>query len=74
MAPGCSIINVICAIAFGQRYNVEDEEFKDIVKFSNLICEGVGNGDPTAFLPWLRFFPMKNLVKLKVEFFWARVR
>ena len=29
------------------------------------MVEALEFGDPTAYLPWLRFFPMKNVVKLK---------
>ena len=50
---------------FNQKYTPEDQEFRDVLKFSQLILEGLGNGDPVAFMPWLRFFPSKSLTMIK---------
>ena len=64
-STGCSIINIFCAIAFGQRYAVDDEEFKEIMTFNNMIIEALAFGDPAAYVPLFRLLPNKNLAKLK---------
>ena len=60
-----STVNIICSIVFGYHYSRYDEEFADVIKFMTLVMEGLGNGDPVAWFPWLRFFPLNGITKLK---------
>lgn len=60
-----STLNIICSIVFGEQYKRDDVDFSDAINFSNLITGGFSNGDPVAFLPWLRFFPLPGLKMLK---------
>lgn len=60
-----ALINVICQICFGHRYKEDDEDFKQIIKFTELIFGGLGSSDAVAVLPWLRFFPLDGLKKLE---------
>ena len=50
---------------FGDRYEATDKEFIAVVRSCELVCDGLSNGDPVSFLPWLRFFPQGGLEKLK---------
>ena len=67
-------------ILFGNRYqNIEDEEFKIILKFMKLFHDSYFQGDIISALPWLRFFPMQTLqwmkqyVAIRDEFFEKKV-
>ncbi|XP_031574308.1 steroid 17-alpha-hydroxylase/17,20 lyase-like [Actinia tenebrosa] len=54
-----SIMNVICAMLFGQRYSVEDPEFLKCVYFTDTACRV---GETTSILglfPWLIHFPIQ---------------
>ena len=62
---GLTLINVICHICFGHRYNEDDEEYKEIIRFTGLIFAGLGSSDAVAALPWLRIFPLEGLQKLQ---------
>ena len=44
---------------------MDDEDFKQIFSFNNLIMDSLGLGDPAASIPWLRFFPSKDISNLK---------
>lgn len=62
---GCLVLNIICRLTFGKRYQRNDDEFKVLIKSQKLIVEGLGASDAVAFLPWLRIFPLKGLANLK---------
>ena len=50
---------------FGKRYEYEDSEFKEILLFMNFVFAGVASTNAIAYMPWLRFFPLDGLKKLK---------
>ena len=54
-------MNVICAIVFGSRYEFDDPEFIAVNKFMTLQTEGFTGTDAIAYLPWLRYLPIKSL-------------
>ena len=58
-------MNIICKIVFNHRYDINDAEFRDIIRYNTLLVQGFSNGDPIAFLPWLRFFPFKSVSLLR---------
>ena len=60
-----AVINIICAIIFGHRYKIEDEEFKRVIHHTRLLVQGIDNTSAMSFLPWLRFIPNTGLTKLK---------
>ena len=57
--------NIICSILFSKRYQPDDADLKQVLKFHHLMMEGPGKGDPVTFLPWLRFFPLRYLKLLQ---------
>ena len=59
------VLNVICAIIFGSRYDDKDEEFLKVVQFSRDITKGFDSASASTFIPWLRFFPNTGLEMLK---------
>ena len=62
---GLAVVNVICSIVFGSRYDINDEEFLKVIEYMSLIGEGFENASVISIMPWLRFFPNKGLAKLK---------
>ena len=56
-----TVMNVICAIVFGSRYDINDPEFQTVIEYNTLLAQGFGNTDAIAFLPWLRYLPIKSL-------------
>ncbi|KAG7277359.1 hypothetical protein CRUP_025599, partial [Coryphaenoides rupestris] len=66
-----SVANVICGMCFGRRYDHEDQELLSLVNLSNEFVKVVGSGNPTDFIPLLRFLPsttMKKFVDLNARF------
>lgn len=59
------MLNVICSIVFGSRYDINDSEFRDVLTYIKLVVQGFDNAAIVSFLPWLRFFPNKGLSMLK---------
>eukprot|EP00794_Sanderia_malayensis_P012085 gene12085-13329_t len=59
------VLNIICSIIFGNRYDVNDPEFIDIIQFNRDLVQGFDNSSALAFMPWLKFFPNKGLSQLK---------
>lgn len=52
-----SVANVICAICFGRRYDHNDQEFLSLVNLSNEFGEITASGNPSDFIPVLRYLP-----------------
>ncbi|XP_065648720.1 steroid 17-alpha-hydroxylase/17,20 lyase isoform X2 [Hydra vulgaris] len=52
-----TILNIICTILFNQRYKQDDDEFHNIIKYSNLTVKAFGAGSLLSSIPWLRYFP-----------------
>lgn len=58
-----SVANVICGICFGRRYSHDDEELVGLVNMSDEFGKVVGSGNPSDFIPFLRFLPSKTMKK-----------
>ncbi|XP_047133270.2 steroid 17-alpha-hydroxylase/17,20 lyase [Hydra vulgaris] len=50
-------LNIICTIFFNPRYEEDDKEFQDIIKYSNLTVRVFSGTNILSSFPWLRFFP-----------------
>ncbi|XP_047133274.2 LOW QUALITY PROTEIN: steroid 17-alpha-hydroxylase/17,20 lyase isoform X1 [Hydra vulgaris] len=50
-------LNIICTILFNHRYEEDDKEFQDIIKYSNLTVKIFGGTSILSSIPWLRFLP-----------------
>lgn len=59
MSLGSATLNVINAMLFAQRYEIDDEDCKTTLRIAHCVVVGLKNGDPTDSLPWLRFLPLK---------------
>ena len=59
-----AVINIICSLVFGKRYNKDDPEFLNVVQYNTLITQGFNHTKPVGFLPWLRFFPNEGYNKI----------
>lgn len=53
-------MNIINILIFSERFEIDDEDYKTALKIGNGILECYKNGDPTAILPWLRYFPLSS--------------
>jgi len=63
---GVSILNIICDLLFGKRFDITDEEFKRMRKAMCLLMDGMSPSDPVVSFPWLKYFPAsKNVMKVK---------
>lgn len=62
---GCSVLNIICRLTFGVRYERDNEEFRNLIKTQSLLVAGMGASEAVAFLPWLKVFPLEGITKLK---------
>eukprot|EP00112_Aurelia_sp_Birch-Aquarium-sp1_P000590 Seg1056.8 transcript_id=Seg1056.8/GoldUCD/mRNA.D3Y31 product="Steroid 17-alpha-hydroxylase/17 20 lyase" protein_id=Seg1056.8/GoldUCD/D3Y31 len=51
------ILNIICAIVFGKRYEIEDEEFRTVVEIDHRLAKSADFTGAIMFIPWLRFLP-----------------
>jgi len=60
-----AIVNVICSIVFGNRYDINDKEFMQVIDYMSLIVQGFDNASIISIMPWLRFFPNKGLSMLR---------
>lgn len=54
------VLNVICAVVYGQRYELEDEEFKRIIKYNSHFVRLFKGFNILEMLPWLRYFPIEE--------------
>lgn len=54
------VLNVICAVVYGQRYELEDEEFQRIIKYNNHFVKLFKGFNILEMLPWLRHFPIEQ--------------
>ncbi|XP_065652571.1 steroid 17-alpha-hydroxylase/17,20 lyase-like [Hydra vulgaris] len=52
-----STLNIICTILFNHRYDESDQEFQDIIKYTNLSVKASSATSLISSIPWLRFFP-----------------
>ena len=57
------MVNTICHLCFNKKYDSNDSEFQQILKFWKQIDEGQRPGQALSIFPWLRFFPDTELFK-----------
>ena len=60
-----AVMNVICALVFGSRYELDDPEFTKFMEITNGIASVVATGSVLDVFPWLYFIPFKSIEKLK---------
>lgn len=60
-----TILNVICAVVYGESYDMEDEEFLRIIKYNDDFIRIFGSYNILDLLPWLRFFPLQDMKTLR---------
>lgn len=56
-----AVMNVICSLVYGQRYDIHDPEFERIVDYNDKFVEIFASYTLLDQLPWLRFFPLKTV-------------
>ncbi|XP_070574476.1 steroid 17-alpha-hydroxylase/17,20 lyase-like [Ptychodera flava] len=59
------ICNVMATMCFGQNYELDDPEFKDILKFIKDFNENFGNGLLADFVPIFKYIPTNGLRAFK---------
>ena len=59
------VLNVICALVFGSRYDVNDPEFLKIVEANAWFIEGIQSANIVDGLPILRYIPFRPLQLIK---------
>lgn len=60
-----AVMNVICALAFGYRYELDDPEFSRLLEMTNGVAQMVASGSLVDVFPWLWFLPFKSIQVLK---------
>lgn len=60
-----TILNVICAVVYGESYDIKDEEFLRIVEYNDDFIRLFGSYNILDLLPWLRFFPLEDVKTLR---------
>ncbi|XP_066265251.1 cytochrome P450 1A5-like [Branchiostoma lanceolatum] len=60
-----AVANVVCALCFGKRYEHGDKDFRQLLRNTEKFRQAIGAGNPADFMPWLRFFPNKNMKMFK---------
>ncbi len=60
-----AVMNVICALVFGSRYELNDPEFTKFMEITSTMASGVAAGSIVDVFPWLKFIPFKSLERLK---------
>nr|XP_038041132.1 cytochrome P450 1A5-like [Anas platyrhynchos] len=56
-----SVANVICAMCFGKRYDHNDQELLSLVNDSEKFGEVAAAGNPSDFIPLLRYLPSRTM-------------
>ncbi|XP_065675790.1 LOW QUALITY PROTEIN: steroid 17-alpha-hydroxylase/17,20 lyase-like isoform X2 [Hydra vulgaris] len=49
-------LNIICTILFNHRYEEDNQEFQDIIKYSHLATKTHNETSFISSIPWLRYF------------------
>ena len=60
-----AVMNVICSLVFGSRYELDDPEFTKFIEINDTIVNMVSAGSVVDVFPWLRFIPFKSIQNLK---------
>ena len=61
-----AVMNVICALAFGFRYELHDPEFSRLLEMTNGTVKMVSSGSLVDVFPWLWFLPFKSIETIKM--------
>ena len=48
-----AVMNVICALVFGSRYELDDPEFTNFMEITNAVASVVATGSVVDLFPWL---------------------
>ena len=59
------VTNVICALVFGSRYELDDPEFTKFVEITNAVVRILAVGSVVDVFPWLGFIPFKSIQNLR---------
>ena len=60
-----AVMNVICALVFGSRYELDDPEFTKFLRITLTAASVVAAGSVVDVFPWLSFIPFKSIKTLK---------
>ncbi|XP_063170090.1 cytochrome P450 1A5-like [Candoia aspera] len=60
-----SVVNVICAMCFGKRYNHGDQDLLSIVDINNDFGMVAASGNPADFFPILQYLPSRSMEAFK---------
>ena len=62
------VMNIICGIVFGKRYDLNDPEFHKVVEFNNVFVKSLAPENVVDAFPLLRFLPFEeqNIKRLRV--------
>ena len=60
-----AVLNVICAMVFDSRYDLEDPEFYDIIKLNSKISRLFSTGQSLQLFPWLKYLPTQLMREVK---------
>ncbi|NXI65579.1 CP1A4 protein, partial [Anseranas semipalmata] len=60
-----SVANVICTLCFGKRYDHNDQELLSLVNVSNEFGDVAASGNPSDFIPLLRYLPSRTMEAFK---------
>lgn len=60
-----TVLNVICAVVYGESYDIEDEEFQRIIEYNDDFIRLFGSYHILDLLPWLRFLPLEDMKTLR---------
>ena len=60
-----AVMNVICALVFGSRYELDDPEFTKFLQITLAAASVVAAGSVVDMFPWLSFIPFKSIKTLK---------
>ena len=52
-----AVVNAMCAIVFGNKYEINNPEFYEIVELNNRLDRIGANGEILDRFPWLKYFP-----------------
>ena len=60
-----AVMNVVCALVFGSRYELDDPEFSRFDEITDKLFKMLGSGSVTDVFPWLKVFPFKSVTIFK---------
>ena len=60
-----AVLNVICAMVFSSRYDIEDPEFYDIIELNSKISRLFSTGQSLQLFPCLKYLPTKLMSEVK---------